>query len=129
MKKTTKKATETKKPAANKKAASAASREAAKVTEGVDALNPAKNGKGATILALIAREGGATAAELQQATGWQAHSVRGFLNTASKKGRVQNRSAKREDGQRVYSAQSLIAARARHGCRRDKPYRLFSLWR
>ena len=84
MKKTTKKAA-AKKPAAKKAA-------------------PAKNGKGATILALIAREGGATAAELQKATGWQAHSVRGFLSAASKKGLAKFSSAKREDGQRVYSA-------------------------
>ena len=68
------------------------------------AAKPAKaNGKGATILALIQRAGGATAAELQQATGWQAHSVRGFLSTAKKRG-TKIASAKREDGQRVYSA-------------------------
>ena len=63
------------------------------------------NGKGATILALIARKGGATATELQEATGWQAHSIRGFLSTANKRG-TKIASAKREDGQRVYSAQA-----------------------
>jgi hypothetical protein len=37
--------------------------------------------KGAAILALLERKGGATTAEMMQATGWtKAHSVRGFLS-------------------------------------------------
>ncbi len=41
--------------------------------------------KKATCLALLERAEGASIAELQQATGWQAHSVRGFLaGTVSK---------------------------------------------
>jgi hypothetical protein len=34
---------------------------------------------------LLKRPGGATAAELQKATGWQPHSVRGFLSGAIRK--------------------------------------------
>jgi hypothetical protein len=60
--------------------------------------------KSAIVLDLITRKGGATAQELQDATGWQPHSVRGFLSTASKKGLASVTSTKREDGQRVYSA-------------------------
>ncbi len=41
--------------------------------------------KGATITALLKRETGATLAELTAATGWQAHSVRGFLSGTLKK--------------------------------------------
>ena len=81
------------KPAAKK----AGAKKAAKATRA--------NGKGAAILALIQRNGGATAGELQQATGWQPHSVRGFLSTAKKRG-TKIASAKREDGQRVYSLQA-----------------------
>jgi len=51
---------------------------------------------------MIARAKGATLAELQKATGWQAHSVRGFLSTFSKKQRVSIDSAKNESGDRVY---------------------------
>ena len=63
-----------------------------------------KANKGATILALIQREGGATASELQQASGWQAHSVRGFISGAlgTKMG-LKIDSTKRDDGERVYS--------------------------
>ena len=116
MKATTKEATAAKKTAGSKRPATmkhAAPAKRAKKTAapappetmptGNSGASPAKQGKGATILALIQREGGATAAELQQATGWQAHSVRGFLSTASKKGHAKVSSSKREDGKRVYS--------------------------
>jgi hypothetical protein len=43
---------------------------------------PKPESKGAQLLALIGREQGASLAELRQATGWQAHSVRGFISTA-----------------------------------------------
>jgi hypothetical protein len=41
--------------------------------------------KGATILGLLQRRDGATLAEMIEATGWQAHSVRGFLSGALRK--------------------------------------------
>jgi hypothetical protein len=41
--------------------------------------------KGAEITALLKRRGGATLAELTAASGWQAHSVRGFLSGTLKK--------------------------------------------
>jgi len=58
--------------------------------------------KGARILELIGRAKGATLAEIQTATGWQAHSVRGFISTASKKHGVKIVSLKNEAGDRVY---------------------------
>ena len=66
---------------------------------------PAREGsKKSEVLALLRREGGATLLELMTATGWQAHSVRGFLSGAlGKKMGLTVNSAKREDGTRVYS--------------------------
>ena len=60
--------------------------------------------KTSTILDLLMQKNGATLAELMDATGWQAHSVRGFLSgTIRKKMAINLQSAKREDGQRRYS--------------------------
>jgi hypothetical protein len=62
-----------------------------------------KGTKTAKILALLRRPEGASLKELKKATGWQAHSVRGFLSGALKKKmglRVDSR--KREDGKRAY---------------------------
>ena len=41
--------------------------------------------KSAAIIALLKRDGGATLDELMAATGWQKHSVRGFMAGALKK--------------------------------------------
>ena len=51
---------------------------------------------------MIGRAKGATLAEIMKATGWQAHSVRGFLSTAAKKHRIKVESSKNEAGDRVY---------------------------
>ena len=60
--------------------------------------------KTATILELLKRPGGATAKELLKATGWQPHSLRGFISgTLGKKMGLTVTSAKGEDGERNYS--------------------------
>ena len=60
--------------------------------------------KKAEVLSLLRREEGATLQDLMAATGWQAHSVRGFLSGAlGKKMGLAIESAKRDDGMRVYS--------------------------
>ena len=60
--------------------------------------------KTAAVLTLLERARGATLVEIMDATGWQAHTVRGFISraVARKMGR-QVASARRDDGQRVYS--------------------------
>ncbi|MFD0916844.1 DUF3489 domain-containing protein [Pseudahrensia aquimaris] len=59
--------------------------------------------KGAAVLALLQREGGATLAEMQGVTDWQAHSVRGFLSgTIYKKLGFEVSSIKSDDGERIY---------------------------
>ena len=63
--------------------------------------------KAATVLELLERPEGATLAELMKTTGWQAHSVRGFLSgTVSKKLGLAVTSAKAEDGERTYSVKA-----------------------
>jgi hypothetical protein len=59
------------------------------------------------ILDLLKRAGGVTAKELMKATGWQPHSVRGFLSgTIGKKMGLTVTSAKGEDGERSYSVKA-----------------------
>jgi len=68
---------------------------------------PQRGSKTAKILALLKRPGGASLQQLQKATGWQAHSVRGFLSgTLKKKMGLRVHSAKLQDGQRTYRVTS-----------------------
>jgi hypothetical protein len=63
--------------------------------------------KTATILELLKRPGGVTAKELLKATGWQPHSLRGFLSgTVGKKMGMTVTSTKGEDGERSYSVKA-----------------------
>ncbi len=63
--------------------------------------------KAAKILELLKRPGGATSKELQKASGWQPHSVRGFLSgTVGKKMGLTVVSTKGEDGERSYSVKA-----------------------
>ena len=60
--------------------------------------------KKAEVLGLLQRKGGATLAQIIKATGWQAHSVRGFISGAlGKKMGLTVNSVRRDDGERVYS--------------------------
>jgi Protein of unknown function (DUF3489) len=72
------------------------------------ARNDAREGsKTATILELLKRPGGATAKELLKATGWQPHSLRGFISgTLGKKMGLSVASIKGEDGGRSYSVKA-----------------------
>jgi hypothetical protein len=63
--------------------------------------------KTSKVLALLKRSGGATLKELMKATGWQPHSVRGFLSgTLGKKMKLTVLSTKVEDGERRYAVQA-----------------------
>jgi hypothetical protein len=74
-------------------------------TKGQVAKPEARSGsKTAKIPDLLKRPGGASARELLKATGWQPHSLRGFLSgTVGKKMGLALTSTKGEDGERVYS--------------------------
>jgi len=74
----------------------------AKPAKQADGARPGS--KTAKVLDLLKRPGGATAKELMKSTGWQPHSVRGFLSGhVGKKLGLTVESIKREDGERVYS--------------------------
>src|SRR5581483_4386534 len=57
--------------------------------------------RGAKLLAMVGRAKGATLAELMAELGWQAHSVRGFISIAAKKG-TNIDSSRNDAGERVY---------------------------
>jgi|GEM_PF-222868 len=68
---------------------------------------PREGSKTTIILDLLKRESGASLQELMEATGWQKHSVRGFLaGTVGKKMGLELISKKGEDGVRIYSVQA-----------------------
>jgi hypothetical protein len=92
-----------KKAKAGKKAAAAK-----KAPKGAKKAIGARDGsKTATILDLLKRKDGATLKELMKVSGWQAHSVRGFLSgTVGKKLGLAVASTKGDDGERSYSVEA-----------------------
>jgi hypothetical protein len=60
--------------------------------------------KKAAIIEMLRRKDGANLADIMKATGWQAHSVRGFISGALiKKAGLKVESFKREAGERAYA--------------------------
>ena len=58
----------------------------------------------AIVIAMLEKPGGASLAEIMEATGWQSHSVRGFISgSLTKKSGLKVDSFKRDDGQRAYA--------------------------
>src|SRR5262245_3248205 len=62
----------------------------------------ARESKKATVLGLLRRGEGATLAQIAEATGWQNHSIRGFISATAKKLALPIESTKNESGDRVY---------------------------
>ena len=54
------------------------------------------------MLSLMRRTRGATLSEIMTATGWQAHTVRGFVGILGNKGGEKIESSKDDSGQRTY---------------------------
>lgn len=80
-----------------------------KVSKHPKERKPRTGTKAATILQMIQREGGASVEELAKATGWQKHSVRGFISgNLHKKQGLKVDSIKRENGTHAYT---LVAAK------------------
>ena len=77
---------------------------ARKATGAKEAVPARRGSKTAQILELLKRPGGVTLKGLTKATGWQPHSVRGFLSgTIVKKMGMPVESSKKGDSDRTYS--------------------------
>jgi predicted transcriptional regulator len=61
-----------------------------------------RNNKKAEVIALMKRARGATLAEIVEATGWQKHTVRGFVSILGSKGGEKIESSKNAAGERTY---------------------------
>ena len=68
--------------------------------------------KGASMLALLQRKTGASIPELMQASGWQAHSVRGFLSSKVGKREDLTLSSELTDTGRRYRTETIGKGRA-----------------
>lgn len=89
---------------ANKMPAKPKSEPKPKATKTAKTPRSAKLGKGDQLVEMMQRKGGATMAEMQKTSGWQAHSVRGFLSgIVRKKMGLTVISVKQQDGGRVYT--------------------------
>jgi Protein of unknown function (DUF3489) len=58
--------------------------------------------KKAEVISLMKRAKGATLAEIMTSTGWQAHTVRGFVSVLGSKGGEKIESSKNDAGERTY---------------------------
>jgi hypothetical protein len=70
---------------------------------GKKAVAAREGSKTARIVDQLNRSGGATLKDLMKATGWQPHSVRGFLSILGKKKGLAVESTKSPDSERTYS--------------------------
>jgi hypothetical protein len=86
-----------------KKGANSARRKPVPTQKRAPRANRAGGLRTAQILELLNRPGGATLKGIMNATGWQAHSVRGFLSGVIGKKLGLALSSERRDGTRVYS--------------------------
>ena len=90
-------------PKAQKAAKGAKPKKEAKVAKKAAAQPaPAPSNKKAEVIAMMKRAKGATLAEIMEATGWQKHTVRGFVSILGSKGGEKIDSSKNAAGERTY---------------------------
>jgi len=98
-------AAETRKAGKSKAAKGAKPTPKTKATKGkkAAAAKPREGTHKAQVIAMIQPKGGATLDEIMKATGWQKHTVRGFISILGSKREIKVTSTRREsDGARVY---------------------------
>jgi hypothetical protein len=61
-----------------------------------------RTNKKAEVIAMMKRAKGASLAEIMKATGWQPHTVRGFVSILGSKGGEKIESSKNAEGERTY---------------------------
>ena len=61
-----------------------------------------RGNKKAEVIAMMKRAAGATLAEIMQATGWQKHTIRGFVSILGSKGGLSIESSRNAAGERTY---------------------------
>jgi len=79
---------------------------------GANLNNAESRTKQARVLAMLRARAGATIAAMMQATGWQQHSVRGFLAGVVRKRLKLKLTSKKVDGTRVYQITGGADAKA-----------------
>ena len=84
------------------KAKSGAPKKEAKATRARKDSTEARSNKKAEVIAMMKRAKGATLAEIMETTGWQPHTVRGFVSLLGSKGGEKIDSSKNATGERSY---------------------------
>jgi ribosomal protein L7/L12 len=75
---------------------------AAKSKNAVAASEPREGSKKAEVIALLRRAKGVSLSEIQKLTGWQKHTIRGFVSLLSSKAGLKIISARNDAGERIY---------------------------
>jgi len=87
---------------ATKPAKAAKAAKAPKAAKSTKSATPREKSKKAIVIEMMKRKGGATLAELAKETGWQNHTIRGFVSIAGSKLGLTIESTKNDAGERTY---------------------------
>jgi len=98
----TKGAPKAKKSAKGAKAKASAPKKEAKTSRTRKDASEARSNKKAEVIAMMKRAKGATLTEIMEITGWQPHTVRGFVSILGSKGGEKIESTKNAAGERSY---------------------------
>ena len=77
-------------------------KKAARAKKAAGKSNADGTNKKVEVIEMMKRAKGATLPEIMKATGWQAHTVRGFVSILGSKGGEKIESSKNADGERTY---------------------------
>ena len=107
-----------KKRSTGSSAAAVASKLSQSTTVEAKGKNAKAGSKQSRVITMLQSPAGATIPAMMQATGWQQHSVRGFLAGVVRKRLKLKLGSKKVDGQRVY--QVAVADGGKSGARQSK---------